>query len=142
MKYIIKEVLDNDTQERSKQWGYRVGRICEIHDTCQVGKVLIVLYENGSYFTTSVITAMEELDYQLKVVTLNRTYIFQKKKSKIITNKIRCKRCNDIVESVQIHDFKRCSCGLVAVDGGKDYLRRCYGTKSWEEAFEDLSIIE
>ena len=44
---------------------------------------------------------------------------------KIITNKIRCKKCGDIIESTHRHDFKFCKCGAVAVDGGKDYLRRC-----------------
>ena len=44
---------------------------------------------------------------------------------KIITNKIRCKKCGDIIESTHRHDFKFCKCGAVAVNGGKDYLRRC-----------------
>ena len=42
----------------------------------------------------------------------------------IIVNKIRCKKCNDIIESTYRRDFKTCKCGAVAVDGGRDYLRR------------------
>ena len=45
---------------------------------------------------------------------------------KIKINKIRCKRCGDIIESKTVHDFKFCKCGAVAVDGGKEYLRRCF----------------
>jgi Zn finger protein HypA/HybF involved in hydrogenase expression len=42
----------------------------------------------------------------------------------ILHNKIKCKKCGDVIESVHRHDFKYCECGSVAVDGGKDYLRR------------------
>ena len=43
---------------------------------------------------------------------------------KIQTNKIKCKKCGDIIESKSTNDYKRCSCGAVAVDGGRDYLKR------------------
>lgn len=45
---------------------------------------------------------------------------------KIICNKIQCKACGDIIESTHRHDFKFCKCGAVAVDGGKDYLKRMF----------------
>lgn len=35
---------------------------------------------------------------------------------KIIGNKIKCKKCGDVIESVSVHDFKFCKCGVVAVD--------------------------
>lgn len=41
-----------------------------------------------------------------------------------IKNKIKCKKCGDILESKTRHDFRYCSCGSVAVDGGQDYMRR------------------
>lgn len=44
---------------------------------------------------------------------------------RIKVNKIKCNFCGDIIESKHVHDFKFCSCGRVAVDGGHDYLRRC-----------------
>ena len=44
----------------------------------------------------------------------------------IKTNKIKCQHCQDIIESTHVHDFKFCSCNTVAVDGGHDYLRRCF----------------
>ena len=37
--------------------------------------------------------------------------------------KIKCLKCNDIIQSMYRHNFKRCKCGAVAVDGGSDYLR-------------------
>lgn len=57
---------------------------------------------------------------------------------KITVNKIRCKKCGDVIESVSVHDFKFCKCGAVAVDGGHEYLRRCGNL----EDFEDLSECE
>ena len=55
----------------------------------------------------------------------------------IIHNRIRCKKCGEIIESFSVNDFKWCSCGAVAADGGKDYLRRC-GNR---EDYEDLSVV-
>ena len=52
---------------------------------------------------------------------------------KIIVNKIRCKKCGNEIESTYRNDFKFCKCGAVAVDGGKDYLRRCGNREDWEE---------
>ena len=52
---------------------------------------------------------------------------------KIIVNKIRCKRCGDVIESKSVHDFKFCKCEAVAVDGGHDYLRRLGETEDWED---------
>ncbi len=54
------------------------------------------------------------------------------------TNKIKCKKCGEIIESAYRHDFKFCKCGAVAVGGGKDYLRRV----GYEEDYEELSEIE
>ena len=47
----------------------------------------------------------------------------EKKKEEIISNKIKCKKCGDIIESKSTNDYKRCSCRAVAIDGGKDYGR-------------------
>lgn len=60
------------------------------------------------------------------------------KKEEIISNKIKCKKCGDIIESKSINDYKKCSCGAVAVDGGKDYLKRIGN----ENDYEELSIIK
>lgn len=37
--------------------------------------------------------------------------------------KIRCLKCNDIIESLSQHDFKYCKCGACSIDGGKAYTR-------------------
>ena len=37
---------------------------------------------------------------------------------RIRTNKIKRRKCGDIIDSIDVHDFKWCSCGAVAVDGG------------------------
>lgn len=55
------------------------------------------------------------------------------KKEEIISNKIKCKKCGDIIESKSTNDYKRCSCGTVAVDGGKDYLKRIGKEKDYIE---------
>lgn len=44
----------------------------------------------------------------------------------ILRNMAECKRCKDVIESVDTHDFVTCTCTALAVDGGKDYLRRSY----------------
>lgn len=61
-----------------------------------------------------------------------------KKKEEIIRNKIKCEKCGDIIESKSTNDYKRCSCGAVAVDGGIDYLKRVGN----EEDYEDISEIK
>ena len=59
----------------------------------------------------------------------------------IIKNMIRCKHCGEVIESKTRHDYVRCKCGAVAVDGGHDYLRRCFPT-SPDVDYEELSVEE
>jgi len=44
----------------------------------------------------------------------------------IVRNSAKCLFCNQEIESKHIHDFVTCSCGMLSVDGGKDYLKRCF----------------
>lgn len=60
------------------------------------------------------------------------------KKEEIISNKIKCKKCGDIIESKSVNDYKKCSCGADAVDGGKDYLKG----RGNEENYEELSELK
>lgn len=62
------------------------------------------------------------------------------KTSIIKHNRIKCKKCGDIIESFYRHDYKWCSCGNCAVDGGHDYLRRCWRSDDWEDASEFKEI--
>ena len=41
----------------------------------------------------------------------------------LLRNRIRCKRCGDIIESKYTHDFQQCKCGACFVDGGLEYQR-------------------
>lgn len=59
-------------------------------------------------------------------------------KTKIIRNSVKCLLCFDEIESVYRHDFKCCKCGNIAVDGGRDYLKR---SGNWDKC-EDTSIVE
>ena len=56
--------------------------------------------------------------------------------TKIIKNAIQCKLCGEVIESKHVHDFVQCKCGACAVDGGHDYLRRCFRDK---DCYIDLS---
>ena len=60
-------------------------------------------------------------------------------RKKIIKNCIQCKICGDIIESTYCHDYVRCSCGACAVDGGHDYLRRCFKTA---DCYTEMSVCE
>ena len=51
-------------------------------------------------------------------------------------NAIRCRKCGEVIESRSVHDFKFCSCKACAVDGGREYLRRCGNREDWEEMAE------
>jgi hypothetical protein len=37
--------------------------------------------------------------------------------------RIKCKKCGSIIQSMSRHDFKQCSCGKIFIDGGSDYCR-------------------
>jgi hypothetical protein len=42
----------------------------------------------------------------------------------IIRNAAQCRKCGDLIVSKYRHDFVRCKCGAIAVDGGSAYLKR------------------
>ena len=42
---------------------------------------------------------------------------------RIRTNKIKCRKCGDILQSKYRHDFQMCKCGSCYIDGGNDYCR-------------------
>ena len=55
---------------------------------------------------------------------------------KIIKNKAKCLKCQQIIESRHCHDFVTCNCGGISVDGGKDYLRRLGDLHNYEDLSE------
>ena len=58
---------------------------------------------------------------------------------RIIKNAIKCNHCGDIIESRYRHEFVTCSCGKCSVDGGHDYLRRCFDDK---DDYIEMSVVE
>ena len=60
---------------------------------------------------------------------------------KIISNKIQCKHCGEIIESKHIHEFVTCKCETCSVDGEHYHLSRSY-KNSPEEDFIELSEVE
>ena len=58
---------------------------------------------------------------------------------KLIKNAIRCNVCGEEIESRHVHDFVTCRCGACSVDGGHEYLRRCFRTR---DCFTDISVTE
>lgn len=52
---------------------------------------------------------------------------------KILRNSVRCKKCKAHIESKYRHHYVQCGCGAVAVDGGKDYLKRTGNLEDIEE---------
>lgn len=59
--------------------------------------------------------------------------------NKLKRNIIRCRHCDDILESKSTHHFLLCSCGLVGIDGGLDYEKRIYPSNPAEKHYEELS---
>ena len=57
---------------------------------------------------------------------------------RIKRNRARCRRCGDVIESTHVHDFVRCKCHAIFVDGGLEYVRR----GSVGDALEDLAEFE
>lgn len=61
-------------------------------------------------------------------------------KRRILRNRIRCRKCGEIIESFTRNDIKFCKCGAVGVDGGRDYIRRCGDRNNYDDLseFKDL----
>jgi hypothetical protein len=59
-------------------------------------------------------------------------------REKLLTNEARCLTCKDVIMSRHTHDWQKCSCGNLTVDGGLSYNKRSYrdGRDSWEELSE------
>ena len=58
---------------------------------------------------------------------------------KIIRNALRCNVCGEEIESRHVHDFVTCRCGACSVDGGREYLRRCFRER---DCYTDISVTE
>lgn len=61
---------------------------------------------------------------------------------RVLVNKVRCKKCNDIIESKHENDFKRCSCASIFIDGGTEYQRYGWGLNQQEGKSEQDDFID
>ena len=62
-------------------------------------------------------------------------------KTRIIKNAIKCKHCGEVIESKSVHDFQTCRCGRVSVDGGLEYLKRCF-TSNPNSDYVELCVVQ
>lgn len=63
---------------------------------------------------------------------------------KILSNKIKCNFCGDIIESNNTHDYKICKCGRCACMGGFSELKRdyVYSHSDYTELSETIEIAD
>jgi len=54
-------------------------------------------------------------------------------RDQIVLNQVMCNKCHDVITSEYRHDFVKCSCGNISVDGGNDYLRRVGNVDEYTE---------
>lgn len=66
-------------------------------------------------------------------------YAYNHQERVILRNSAQCTACGDHVISERVHDFQRCSCKSIAVDGGLSYLRRVIGNEGPQHV--DTSIV-
>jgi len=59
---------------------------------------------------------------------------------KLKRNRIQCKKCEDVIESLYGHDFKHCKCGAIFVDGGLEYTR--YGWPGGDPKDHVITLFE
>ena len=38
-------------------------------------------------------------------------------------NRAKCKLCEEVIESLTVHDYVRCKCGEISIDGGRNYFK-------------------
>lgn len=100
--------------------------------------------EKWMFFSTVLIESECKEDNETKmeygnVIQIQPNEVLKLIRGPIKANKAQCSICKDIIESEYTHDFKFCSCGSIAVDGGKEYLRRSYKS---EECLIELSEYE
>lgn len=54
-------------------------------------------------------------------------------------NRVKCKRCGDVIESLHQHDFKTCKCGSVSIDGGwNKHWRRLWPSGDRKDWIEEM----
>jgi hypothetical protein len=54
----------------------------------------------------------------------------------ITRNSAHCLICDDEIESKHVHDYVKCTCGQIAVDGGREYIKRGWLGTFWIDTSE------
>lgn len=57
-------------------------------------------------------------------------------------NAVQCLSCKEIIRSKNQHDFRQCSCGAIAVDGGSWYARRVGRLDGYVDMTEQFNDVE
>lgn len=88
---------------------------------------------------------MPNFDYQ-NICTKDTPISERRKKNigDIWNNSVQCLECNEIIRSVNRHDFVMCGCGNVSVDGGSWYLKRNFKPNGpgYTELSEEFNEVE
>jgi hypothetical protein len=53
--------------------------------------------------------------------------------------KVRCKLCQDVIQSKFRHDFQACKCRAIFIDGGDSYTRMGWPTGPMENFIEEVT---
>jgi hypothetical protein len=56
-------------------------------------------------------------------------------------SRAQCMKCYDIIESHHRHDFVRCRCGKIFLDGGMDYVRYGAEVLNREHISEHINLL-
>lgn len=57
---------------------------------------------------------------------------------RVRTVAVKCRQCADVIVSTHVHDFKRCKCGEISVDGGKSYINRSAKDLNNIDAYDEV----
>lgn len=66
----------------------------------------------------------------------------KKIKEKTTVIGIICPECKDFIYSVSVHDYHCCTCGLIMIDGGFEYIRYGFNKSSPKAHLEDLHLLK
>ena len=65
----------------------------------------------------------------IKKRKLVHTHTINAEQKELKVHAIECPKCGDVVFSRAVHDYRACTCGEVAIDGGFDYQKIAFRTE-------------
>ena len=75
-KYKIIQVINNSTKCLDDKYFYRIGRICYLSKSLEVGTPTMWLYENSIFCKSSEVVRITKNKNKVEVETKHRTYTF------------------------------------------------------------------